>query len=319
MAVHTDGTSSDFVTLSTQLVTAAAHIVSFWYRNSTNDLEPIYVHRLDNDNRIEIASQVTTGFVQLVHAAGGGVPSSIVGTIDISDGNWHHICYTTRATNDHELYIDGVSDGTTSTNLTANFTPTIHHLGRHASIYGEGEFANIGVWDNKGFTTAEALALKNSNPLAFVDSNLKNYDPLFDLSADGRIGTVSFTGCDAVAHPPVAYYPGVKVAGTTGGQIFFQALVGALSFSGIVSTLQTFVKALTGALSFSGTLSSLKLFVKALSGALSFSGTLNSLQTFVKALIGVLSFSGKMTPFKFITPKYLKDKFEAIIIKILDS
>ena len=87
----------------------------------------------------------------------------------VNDDKWHHVAYVKRASNDYELYLDGVSVDTDSTDIS---TPTIDNVGVGSSdlaggynYFFNGTIDEVRIY-NKSLTPEEIQAdMQSPNPI----------------------------------------------------------------------------------------------------------------------------------------------------------
>lgn len=94
-----------------------------------------------------------------------------------NDGEWHFFTFVSRAMDDHELFIDGVSVATSSTDITGTLTPQTRGIGFRSSYnadHFDGEIADMAAF-KVALTLEEHLLLhaKDKTPVS-IRSDYRN-------------------------------------------------------------------------------------------------------------------------------------------------
>ena len=146
---------------------------------------------------------------------------SIVGGTTLSSGTWYHAAAVMK-TGDHQLWLDGSSQGT-SASATQVTGSTQIHVGANRyngtiTSYLNGQVAEVGIW-NARLTTAEIAALaKGYTPLEIRPASLVSYYPLgghygqSDVDRWKNRYDLTPSGSPTWADHPRVIYPGPSFA-----------------------------------------------------------------------------------------------------------
>ena len=131
----------------------------------------------DNNNAIEGAFGVHDGKVRYTHWTGSGVIfDQIDGTIDVNDGEWHHIAVTHKSgSNEVNIYVDGILD------VTA--TSTIYSTGMSANRVGASYLNGTG---NDNFFVGDIDEVRIWN-VALPEDEIRNFLYADDLSGSSNL------------------------------------------------------------------------------------------------------------------------------------
>lgn len=139
--------------------------------------------------------------------AGGGAPDVANTSTGFTPGTWHHVCGVSRSATDVSVYIDGGSEGTSTTSkVPASIDQcTVGAVrGSTASGYFDGKVAEVAVW-SVDLTVAEVSALAAGHPAWMIRANaLTFYAPLLG-TAQEHIGQTTMTDINVptqAEHPP---------------------------------------------------------------------------------------------------------------------
>lgn len=139
----------------------------------------------------------------------------VLGSIDLNDSAWHHLCFVGRSTTDREQYVDGISDGTDATNATFPTDIDNYSIGsfRANGVFGEEalhSYAELAIWD-EDLSVAHIKALAAGSPPTIVKPGISllcylptwgTTSPEPDLSQYSQNGVITGT-TTKVDHPPV--------------------------------------------------------------------------------------------------------------------
>ena len=159
-----------------------------------------------------------------------GGNSSLTGTTEVTRDVWHSALGVYRSATDRQLYLDGVSQGT-STSSRAFPAVNIFKIGKSAiaSSSFEGQIADAAFWDVDA--SAYALALHNGlHPLKVLSASCKFYCPLSTTSNRDWIANKALTNTAITRSdesPRAQWLGGVSfiyVPAATGGTIVTRTL-----------------------------------------------------------------------------------------------
>lgn len=164
--------SSEHATIINSPIIGGASVftISAWAKSSANVYQIIYSEASTGSDipsiTISLAGQNDTFYCQY---RDDGSNDGSFGTADLNsdDGNWHHIVFVQRATNDRELFIDGTSRATNATDCSSGFTLTQSEIGRiqqsgFTGDYMDGSIDQLRVYVGRAFTGGEVTALFNA-------------------------------------------------------------------------------------------------------------------------------------------------------------
>ena len=138
-SVYFDGTDDGITTTSTAIGTGEFTVEAWIYLHST-DTETIFDTRADGNNT-GIEFRVNSGVLRLIVGATGTV---CTGYTDLLANTWYHVAATRNSSNVCKVYLNGKTDGSSST-ATDNLTNTSVTIGRqHASTqFFDGYIADL--------------------------------------------------------------------------------------------------------------------------------------------------------------------------------
>ncbi|KKM86419.1 hypothetical protein LCGC14_1279210 [marine sediment metagenome] len=208
-----DGSTDDIDLSTTDALANLTTYTLFVMAKTTSSTSTIPVYgegNSANDTAIVtiLFNNSVTGAVRFLHRDDASTLASIdSGNISITDGAWHRVVVVRRASNDFEMWSDGVSRGTTN---NAPGTTTINgaNLGRLPRAGNEhfpGDIAevtrlSVAISDDE----AVALSAGNFSPLFFTQPRM--YIELIRDVFD-RMGSITPTvnGTTVSEHPPIIY------------------------------------------------------------------------------------------------------------------
>ncbi len=161
-ALNFDGVD-DYVDLGSNAIVSnqAKFTVSLWFKTTSSNWENMYGEG-NTGSGVDYSLVCTSASKLWGCVFGGSVYSCLESVQSVDDGEWHHVAYVKRASNDYELYLDGASVDTDTTDVS---TPTIDNV-RIGSINigGTDDFFNGAIDSvriyNKVLTPNEILILK---------------------------------------------------------------------------------------------------------------------------------------------------------------
>ena len=138
-STYFDGTDDGLTTTSTAIGTGEFTVEAWIYLHST-DTETIFDTRADGNNT-GIEFRVHNGVLRLIVGATGTV---CTGTTTLLANTWYHVAATRNSSNVCKVYLNGKTDGSSST-ATDNLTNTSVTIGRqHASTqFFDGYIADL--------------------------------------------------------------------------------------------------------------------------------------------------------------------------------
>lgn len=145
--------------------------------------------------------------------ANGSSALQIVGATNVPLNQWNHFACVQRADNDRELYLNGVSDGTSSTNVTTsgiNQTSIgVRGGSSNANAY-TGYAAEICIRNINLTLSQIKMEAKGFAAYLIAPQNIKAYYPLLNTTAPGNNIFSSFnlalTGSLTKQNHPRIYY-----------------------------------------------------------------------------------------------------------------
>jgi hypothetical protein len=97
----------------------------------------------------------------VVRDTSGGASTSICSSNDLNDGAWHHVVGVSSSASNHTLYIDGVSQGNSTTSLGATAFNSMQVSSYAGTQYFPGSTDEVRVY-NRALSATEITALYNS-------------------------------------------------------------------------------------------------------------------------------------------------------------
>lgn len=302
MARSFNGSSDRAERTSASPITAYPFSLSAWVRtsNSTASLrDPFSLGNSSTADRYALF-QLSTGHLPVYAVFGNTTGASITGGATINDGAWHHLLAVSRSATDHQLYVDGSSAGTSSTNIGTAPTLNVVSVGRlnyagSGIQYFPGDVAECAVWSADVSGNVLSLA-RAASPLLVQFGSLAAYWRLLGRDSpepDLRGGyDLTLTGTSQAEHPRV-YYPGrrrtVFVPSAGGNTAYTASLSGSLTPSGAVA--KAVAQPRTGTLTNAGSLT--RASAKTRTGSLTTSGAVTKASA--KPLAGTATTGGALT------------------------
>ena len=171
--------------------------------DSGSGSEMIFSQSTTTSNRkyITVTGEVGVGWQfgvrdDLVASPGqNGWASITAGTVD---NEWHDIVCISKASNDHELYVDGILIGTSSVNATfpniSNRIQIGHWVRTASSSFGECSVSEVAIWSTD-LTADQAKQLSSGvkgTVKGIASANLVAYYPLDDIPSGQSGDAVTF-------------------------------------------------------------------------------------------------------------------------------
>jgi len=158
--------STQYVRMRTYPVVASAYTLSCWI-NAPTAGQPCYGLDLtdDNDNNSFITCGLNPGNWFAFYFNNNS--SSVIGAGSPSANTWYHVAGVTRANDDHELFVNGTSIGTSSTSIAPSGSINLVTAGSlldSTPIYGTGKVSDSAFW-NRALTQSELQQLASPDPM----------------------------------------------------------------------------------------------------------------------------------------------------------
>jgi hypothetical protein len=138
------------------------------------------------------------------------------GATTVTDGNWHHVCYTINSTrNSHVLYVDGVSDGTSSSTATLGTINSTFVGNRGDGITGNtfnGYISNAQFY-SRALSVNEVNEIR-FNPFGVVSGLVGHYPLLLNYYNGSDLSSSGYDFTDGSCETP--FDPSPKIFLTTG-------------------------------------------------------------------------------------------------------
>lgn len=289
-------TSSQYLTVNSAPVTAAAFSVSCWVRPTTLSATQSLVSIGDVDTNNE-QWRLTTSAGQKARwsaqtSAGEAFATS---TASLVTGTWAHVCGVETSATSRAVWLNGTSN-TNTTNRSPAGADTLR-IGAKVTTgtldSADGDIAEVAVW-NAALSSAEiAILAAGYSPLFVRPESLVFYMPLVRSDVE-VVGGLAMT---AVASPTVSNHvrvfnpsrPYYSLPAAAGGTGYTQSVTGVVTPTGAV--IKQTSRALTAGIAPAGAL--VKLTSRDLTGAVATAGTLvNQAQ---KVLAGTVASAGALT------------------------
>lgn len=114
----------------------------------------------------------------------GGSPFTATGTTTINGGGWHHGAVVCPSSGVFTVYVDGVSDATSSSHSWATQAGTGTSIGSHhqgASQFFGGDIGDVAMWLGRALTVTDILGLAAGDPADLL--NPTHYWPLWGVDS----------------------------------------------------------------------------------------------------------------------------------------
>jgi hypothetical protein len=173
LAFESNGTASSYLETGYGLMPSSAYSVTFWTKGTPSTNE---VHGVASESNFNNQLGFLTGSYQNTSQGGNGAklthfyqsnPSSynpsqrLQSAATVFDNTWHHVVVTFAGGSKTEIYVDGVLDASTTSNVPSSIANTgwSFELGRYAGSFGyAGRVDDIRIFD-RVITAAEAAHL----------------------------------------------------------------------------------------------------------------------------------------------------------------
>lgn len=213
--------SSQYISLSTSdltlhNLTAATIFARFRSTNAGTTRIVIYDEDTNGNSGMFVAlNDTVAGRLRAFRRDSNGNAADLIYDGSYNDGNWHSVVFAWASASSYELFIDGISRDTDSTNLSGAKTISSRAIGRRftstASGYFDGEIAEVAGWGG-ALVVADALMLaKGFSPLVVQPELLRFYAPLIgkyspEIDIVGGLSlTLSASAPTTADHPPVRH------------------------------------------------------------------------------------------------------------------
>src|SRR3990172_9157932 len=216
MSILFDNASSEYLTNANGVATQPLTMATWIYPDEAQLQLIMNVGNTAVQRIAEIYLEVVSTVNRFALNHKGATTSQAIrpSTPNYSLNTWHHVVGRFEIA-DRELYADGVSIATGSTNVGAMPVDTTmigaEIYGGVISLYFSGRIAEPAVWDVSLSDDEIALLAKGFSPLFFRPQNLAAYWPLIALEdINDRIGGFNMTAVNTpitADHMPKIIYP----------------------------------------------------------------------------------------------------------------
>jgi len=185
-ALQFDG-RDDFITLPdlSNAEDKTATTEAWVFLNSTSTAGNIFIESRSSGSNTRVGIEILSNKIRYLISddvgAGPLIEGSTIGT------GWHHIAFVIRASNDHEIFLDGISDGTSTTD-TGAITLNQAFIGVRDLQGTKNVFFNGTIDEVKIYKRALRPDEIRAHYLAGLNASLK---PYIDSSGNVGIGTTS--------------------------------------------------------------------------------------------------------------------------------
>lgn len=151
---------------------------------------------------------VQSNVIRLFQRETGGTRLNVQGTTTVTDGNWHHIVFTTTGGN-YELYVDGGtaelsgSYGTKPTEDTSKTVIGAQYSNGATLLYWDGDIDEFGIY-NRSISASEVQSIYNASYAQFRVNNLG--EESIDMYYGNPDVTTTESASDTYFEPVSAYY-----------------------------------------------------------------------------------------------------------------
>jgi hypothetical protein len=196
----------EYLEINVAVVTAPPFTLAVWGRSNDATVNQCLLFVGDKDvvnHRFELVMAGGIAGDPIVFSRqGGGGTNNVLTTTGFTTGTWHHCCAVAVANNDAHVYIDGGSEGTSTTSVTvsgADRTSVGRAGASEKTRYMSGDIAEVAIW-NVALTDAEVSILANRmSPLLMRPGSLVAYWPIIGGSpeadyAAGSANNLTVTG-----------------------------------------------------------------------------------------------------------------------------
>jgi hypothetical protein len=205
MAVNFNAANTDKITYGDNLDfnPTDTFSIEFWMKSSQSATQMMLVNKQDGLNKGEgwaVGFQATNDFIRFDFYNTIDIGFTRVGSTDVIDGTWHHICVTYDGGGNAtgcKIYVDGVQETETGTGTISGTTATAELLAfgvraeNNSRLY-TGDLAEVRIWND--VRTLEEIASYRFRRVAFNEPGLIFYVPLNDGA--GNIGNNATSAID---------------------------------------------------------------------------------------------------------------------------
>lgn len=209
---------------NTQNFTTGAFSVAGWFKcpNKTTYRQIIGKTQSAGTPDWGLRAESGTGHAQFIVTQSGGGADSVTGSIDICDGNWHHVV-ALRDGSFLRLYVDGVADGTATDNAR-NCSNSLNCKfgiddGGNFQVPNGTTFDEWGIW-SRGITAAEVTQLFNNRialgyPFTGVIYDNATYSAVSSAAPTKTFAHTVTTNSDRILFVTACEQSGQSISGVT--------------------------------------------------------------------------------------------------------
>lgn len=218
----------NFVTASSQYgikssgvyALAYTYTIACWVRPSSTTQSGTMVAFGDGTGLVDRATLQMNGtavspntvFAMVTDGSLGG--ANVNGTTVYNTSSWYHVLGVWRSSTDRELFVNGVSDGTSITNVGTPGSLSRLYVGARLNStvgqYVSGDVAEVAVWGIEVLADDIRGLASGVSPLQVRRGYLKHYIPLIggtastelDMMVSGGI-TMTNSPANSTSHPPI--------------------------------------------------------------------------------------------------------------------
>ena len=213
MARLFDDASNQSLTVESAVLTGPPITMACWFNSNDATIEQGLINIVDKDGpanprwMLQIRGASVGDPIRLASEPSGF--ASVITTTGYSANTWHHACGIENSQTNRNVYIDGGSKGTDTTDPGAvSGTPDRTAIGRQMDSTPNapmsGSIAEVGIW-NVALTDAEVAVLADGFcPLLVRPQSLVLYVPLIRDADQDIVGGLSFT---PNASPTISSHP----------------------------------------------------------------------------------------------------------------
>jgi len=196
-----DRANSEYLQSSITAISAYPYTISTWfYRDGTGTTDYVISLSSTVNSARRINLQVNASDNLTFDARQNGSTVSFSGTTTVGSGSWNYITLLSRSSTDHEIYLNGVSEATSSTDLSTLLSNDRFLVSRWAlglGSYADGKIAYPVVF-------ARTLSVDEIKQIMYMPYSIMNGCRCYlDLLATGAVvgdyKDLSINGSDANA------------------------------------------------------------------------------------------------------------------------
>jgi hypothetical protein len=190
--------SSTYIVDSSTPISAYPFTIGAWLRSSATSGVHTIVGLYDNadDDRYQLLSMTTSdGLAQATSRHNGAIGASASSTTVINDGVWHYLVGVFTSATDRKIFVDGVEEGSNTTNKTFEAAIDNATAGRRNSsdqdTYFDGEIDQVRMYNYARTPEQIAWEYNRGGPYAWwkLDDNVTGHgQTVYDSSGRGNNG-----------------------------------------------------------------------------------------------------------------------------------